>query len=231
MNKLLKFSSIYRDYIVKTSNDDNYNQILERLKREYPNLNRIPSLQEARSFFERVVPYLIYKHIYCSFSLRQCGNMSFVFGAIANEHGFPTMEGGTSNHFFNIMLTKEGFVVVDLTEAQFDYSIWARKERLDPEDENTLQIYLDGIVKNPFKSTKFFLTKSINQNVIDHFTVPQSTDIIGNKPLSDFEKMDSRLKKMVEKEGIEWGAESDPSVADGEHSQSETRMLYPKATP
>jgi len=220
------FEAAYRGMMIKKNASDESIKLLEKLKKEYPNLNNIPSLKETRAFFEKVVPYLVYTVTYKCFSLKQCGSMSSTFGAIANQNGFPTMQGGTGNHFFNIMITQEGFVVADLTAAQFDYYHWSKNNDLDPEDYDSLHMYLENIIKNPFKATRFYLTEKIDT---DYLTVPPSTLATGDKVVSDMPLLQKRLNRMIKKDNVDWGAETDPSAADEIHPQSDTNKYYPRS--
>jgi len=169
-------------------------------------IDKKPSAQDVRDFFEAVTPRLVYDFIYSCKSLKQCGYLSDKFAQQARMNGFDARVTGSGNHFYNIVRSSDGPVLVDLTYGQFKMQEWL-KDIEDAEDEKEEMRYIMSLVaENPAIITRFKLLEEEPQ----HTWEPE-------EPLFDVEKMnmmDNPDTRYIEDMSPEYNLNPDFSVLD-----------------
>jgi len=108
---------------------------LSQIRKEFPGAQLAPSRKAAAEYVAKVAPDIVYTYMICTLGgLKQCSSVSPYFAAKASDEGFATLVAVIPNHQYNIMLTEEGPLAVDMTRLQFEVSSFTpRKESLTGE--------------------------------------------------------------------------------------------------
>lgn len=230
MSDLKKIVSIYSIILKKAEikyaeaeHQDEWQTAIEKLQHKFPEISGdLPKFETVKSFFENVIPYVVYQHIVDCLSLRQCISASWTLAVIANMNNIPSFIGGSAGHFLVIALSDTGPILMDPTAAQFHFPKWCKSEDLDPEDEDSIYKYIvDYISPNPFAAAIFYKTnKSINTVGLQ---VPDR-DQIGYLP-KNIDTIRRRIQKSQNKRG--WGDATDTQVSNRHHPSGRINDLYP----
>ena len=74
---------------------------------------------ELFSWLETAVPAMVLQYIIQSQALKVCSNISPAFAVVARYYDFDAYQVTGNNHFYNVVLTSDGPVEVDLSYIQF----------------------------------------------------------------------------------------------------------------
>jgi hypothetical protein len=184
---------------------------LSQVQKDFPNARLAPSRSAAAEYVAKIAPDIVYTYMICQFGgFKQCSAVSPYFAAKASDDGFATLVTAVPNHQYNVMLTEEGPLAVDLTRLQFEaYQVASRI--LEEEDEKgeyneedpygelrADQILKEQLIKNPFRTVRIWAT-----NDLDGFA--PNRESISGKFVRHFNP------KLQQTDHPEYGSESDIS--------------------
>lgn len=157
INKMLKLAVFFKN--------DAFINKLESVQKIFPQA-KITKMVEAKQYVLNIAPKIIYTNIIQCRSLKQCSEVAPLFAAIASKDGFATLIASAPNHYYNVMLTEEGPMGVDLTALQFKANSLADKilenddeewDEIDPMGERRAkEQLLSLIVKNPYETVRIW---------------------------------------------------------------------------
>jgi len=88
--------------------------------RKYPRRNPDhPTTQQLLAWLQDAVPAAILQYLILARAVKVCSNVSPAFAIIARHYGFDAYQVAVPGHFYNVILTVEGPVKVDLSDIQF----------------------------------------------------------------------------------------------------------------
>ena len=175
---------------------------LKSIKKSYPNAQLANSKKSAVDYIVNNAPSIIYANMIRCNSLKQCSSVSPIFAAKASNDGFATLIDTRPGHVYNVMLTAEGPLGVDLTALQFKMSELANKiaddEYLDKDpfgEKRAEKQLLEKLIKNPFETIKVW-----SMDILSGYA-PNSENLFGGLEIED-----------QEQKHPEFGSESNPET-------------------
>lgn len=203
------FKSAFNDVVIIKANNL-IKEKLSQIQSQFPEAQLVPSIQSAANYIQKIGPEIVYTYMICTLGgLKQCSTISPYFAAKASSEGFATLITSKPNHQYNIMLTEEGSLGVDLTRLQFEVNNLASKileeedisgkyNDNDPFGENrATQLLKKELIKNPFRTIRIWKTDSIDG------VAPSKNALTG-----DFIRHFN--PKLQQTDHPEYGSESDP---------------------
>ena len=206
-----KLSKLIKKFELLTFSYDYALVIFDQIREKFPNI-KIHSMDKCREYVRNVSPYFIYKYIYSGNSLKACSAISFAFAEQGCIDGFAVLIKEIPGHYYNIMLTTEGPIAVDMSSIQFELQNLAKKfdyTDKDPYGEmRALKILLKEVKDNPFKTVKIWKT-----NDLDNVSLPSGKNTMDNIKSFDFNMYD----KIIDMESPGYGNKRDFSEVDREY--------------
>ena len=74
---------------------------------------------ELHSWLQDAVPATVLQYLILARAVKVCSNVSPAFAVIARHYGFDAYQVAMPGHFYNVILTADGPVEVDLSDIQF----------------------------------------------------------------------------------------------------------------
>lgn len=144
-------------------------QLEERLRADLPpapvgapTRQRNPTEQKTRADLDRflavAVPAFVHGWLVDKRTVKQCGTVSTDFALVAHREGFRVFVVSVPGHFYNVVMTKDGPVKVDLSACQFEVERGALhdfgpEERDTPEYQEVKDLFA-RIERDPFSAVR-----------------------------------------------------------------------------
>lgn len=111
-----------------------------------------------QEWFKEALPALILQHIIQAKAVKVCSGLSPIFGIIARYHGYEAYVVSTPRHFFNVVITPEGPVEIDLSAIQFRVCDFVEDSDKTHRDlygvKKALKKVLRHIIRDPRRAVK-----------------------------------------------------------------------------
>jgi hypothetical protein len=131
--------------------------ILRDIQKAFPEV-RLPAESELLAWLDEAVPTMVRHWLISARTLKVCGGVSPDFAEIAAAHGFPVVTVSAPGHFYNVALTQEAALLIDLSAAQFevqraglcDFDV---DELEGPDYQHLLNVF-ERIERDPFSAVR-----------------------------------------------------------------------------
>ena len=75
--------------------------------------------EELFRWLKGAVPALVLQYLIRAYAVKVCSNVSPAFAVVARDYGFMAYQATGINHFYNVVLTSDGPIKIDLSYIQF----------------------------------------------------------------------------------------------------------------
>lgn len=111
-----------------------------------------------QDWFKEALPALIFQHIIQAKAVKVCSGISPIFGIIARNYGYDAYVVSVPGHFFNVVITPEGPIEVDLTAIQFQVCDFVKDDDTTARDpygiRKALRRVLRHVIRDPSRAIK-----------------------------------------------------------------------------
>lgn len=121
------------------------------------------SKKELIEFLKLAVPAFVIRHILRARAVKVCSLISPAFAAVSNHYGFETYVANAPGHYYNVVITSDGPISVDLSYIQFKLNkicndatdgADGHEEAGYYEEEKIVGQALKYIAKNPWRAVR-----------------------------------------------------------------------------
>lgn len=168
--------------------------IILSIQKNFPDV-AVQTATQTKSFIEDVVPPLVLNYLIKSGSLKNCGSISQAFADIAAQNGFPVVVLQLPGHFVDLVMTKSGDFILDLSNIQFRLIGFEG----DPEYRTSRTELINEIIDDPFKAISVTKVNSLDyadsvyyvpndKSKLDQFSELKKSQRMGYHP--EFDRFD-----------------------------------------